>query len=206
MIASRRSCPTSFTAVSPCSANPTCRSRISSSRGAIVPSDQKAILLAITFLVTAAAAQQPTPQATPPQAPLPAVVPANRPAIGLALEGGGALGLAHVGVIQWFEDHHIPIDAIAGTSMGALVGATYATGHTPAEMRALAVSDAFANVFALQTPYVDSSFRRRQDRKQSPSALTVGLAHGPEFPNALISDRGVNLFLATNLLGYNRTQ
>ena len=171
-----------------------------------MPSDNRGILLAVTLLSLAAGAQQPTLQPTPPQAPLPAVVPANRPAIGLALEGGGALGLAHVGVIQWFEDHHIPIDRIAGTSMGALVGATYATGHTPAEMRALAVSDAFTKVFALQTPYVDSSFRRRQDRKQSPSALTVGLAHGPEFPNALISDRGVNLFLATNLLGYNRTQ
>src|SRR5471032_581145 len=53
----------------------------------------------------------------------------DRPKIGLALEGGGALGLAHIGVLQWFEDHHIPIDRIAGTSMGALVGATYATGH-----------------------------------------------------------------------------
>ena len=129
------------------------------------------------------------------QAPLPAVVPANRPAIGLALEGGGALGLAHVGVIQWFEDHHIPIDRIAGTSMGALVGATYATGHTPAQMRALATSDDFTNVFTLQTPYVDSSFRRRQDRRQSPAVLAVGLAHGAGLPNSLLTDRGVNQFL-----------
>jgi NTE family protein len=137
---------------------------------------------------------------------MPAVVPAHRPAIGLALEGGGALGLAHVGVIQWFEDHHIPIDRIAGTSMGALVGATYASGHTPAQMRALAVSDAFTNVFTLQTPYVDSSYRRRQDRGQAPTALTVGLAHGPALSNSLLTDRGVNLFLITNLVGYNRTQ
>lgn len=171
-----------------------------------MPSDHRAILLTVTLLTWSAAAQQPVPRATPPQAPLPAVVPANRPAIGLALEGGGALGLAHVGVIQWFEDNHIPIDRVAGTSMGALVGSMYSTGHTPAEMRALAVSDAFAKVFALQTPYVDSSFRRRQDRRQSPSALTVGLAHGPGFPNALLGDRGVNQFLTTNLLGYNRTQ
>jgi NTE family protein len=142
----------------------------------------------------------------PPQTPLPAVVPANRPAIGIALEGGGALGLAHVGVIQWFEDHHIPIDRIAGTSMGALVGATYASGHTPAEMRALATSDAFTKVFALQTPYVDSSYRRRQDRRQTPTALSVGLAHGPALSNALLTDRGVNLFLTTSLLGYNRTE
>src|SRR5437868_3771253 len=51
-----------------------------------------------------------------------------RPRIGLALSGGGALGLAHVGVIKYFEEHHIPIHAIAGTSMGGLVGGFYATG------------------------------------------------------------------------------
>jgi patatin-like phospholipase len=42
----------------------------------------------------------------------------SRPKIGVALEGGGALGLAHVGVLQWFEEHHIPIDYVAGTSLG----------------------------------------------------------------------------------------
>jgi NTE family protein len=50
----------------------------------------------------------------------------SRPKIGIALEGGGALGLAHIGVLQWFEDHHIPIDYVAGTSMGGLVGGLYA--------------------------------------------------------------------------------
>jgi NTE family protein len=169
-----------------------------------VPSNRTAFLLATALIATAAVAQQPTLQTSSPQAPLPAVVPANRPAIGLALEGGGALGLAHVGVIQWFEDHRIPIDRIAGTSMGALVGATYATGHTPAEMRALATSNDFANVFMLQTSYVDSSFRRRQDRRQTPATIAVGLEHGVALRNALLTDRGVNLFLTTNLLGYNR--
>ncbi|PYT98876.1 MAG: hypothetical protein DMG34_21265, partial [Acidobacteria bacterium] len=41
-----------------------------------------------------------------------------RPKIGIALEGGGALGLAHIGVLEWFEEHRIPVDYIAGTSMG----------------------------------------------------------------------------------------
>src|ERR1019366_6200186 len=50
-------------------------------------------------------------------APPPARV-AGRPRIGLALGGGGALGLTEVGVLQWFEEHHIPVDEIAGTSMG----------------------------------------------------------------------------------------
>src|SRR5499427_5061383 len=52
----------------------------------------------------------------------------GRPKIGVVLEGGGALGLAHIGVLQWFEDHHIPVDYVAGTSMGGLVGGLYAAG------------------------------------------------------------------------------
>jgi NTE family protein len=63
---------------------------------------------------------------------LPKIVPSGRPVIGVALEGGGALGLAHIGVLKWMEDNHIPVDRIAGTSMGALVGGLYASGHSPA--------------------------------------------------------------------------
>lgn len=54
----------------------------------------------------------------------------QRPKLGLALQGGGALGLAHVGVITWMEEHHIPVDYVAGTSMGGLVGGVYGTGRT----------------------------------------------------------------------------
>ncbi|MGD0786968.1 MAG: patatin-like phospholipase family protein [Terracidiphilus sp.] len=178
-------------------------------------SKNAAILLAAVVLATAASAQQPVQQSVspgagqavaPPPAPLPPIVPPNRPVIGLALEGGGALGLAHVGVIQWLEEHRIPVDRLAGTSMGALVGAFYASGQTPGELRALAISDAFKGVFTLQTSYRDSSFRRRQDRRQNPAAITFGLKHGPGLRNALLSDRGVDEFLTSNLLVYNRTE
>jgi NTE family protein len=180
-----------------------------------MPWKDAATLLAAAILATAAPAQQPAQSSASPHAdaavapqpaPLPAIVPPNRPVIGLALEGGGALGLAHIGVIQWLEEHQIPVDRLAGTSMGALVGAFYAGGQTPAELRALAVSDAFKGVFALQTPYRDSSFRRRQDRRQNPAAITVGLKHGLEVRNALFSDRGIDEFLTTNLLAYNRQE
>jgi NTE family protein len=171
-----------------------------------VPSNRIAILLAAVLVATSARSQQLVQAPSVEQTPLPSVVPANRAAIGLALEGGGALGLAHVGVIQWFEDHRIPIDRIAGTSMGALVGATYATGHSPAQLRALATSGDFTNVFTLQTPYVDLSYRRRQDRRQTPAVLAIGMARGAGLPNALLTDRGVNQFLTTNLLDYNHAQ
>src|SRR5260370_5803314 len=69
-------------------------------------------------------------------APIPQTpVPAHRQRIGLALSGGGAMGLAEIGVIQWMEENHIPVDRIAGTSMGSIIGAMYATGMSPAEIQ-----------------------------------------------------------------------
>jgi len=170
-----------------------------------MPRNRTATLLTAAVLATAAWGQQPAGEMAPaPIAPLPAVVPPNRPVIGLALEGGGALGLAHIGILQWLEEHHIPIDRLSGTSMGALVGALYATGKSPAQMRAVAVSDAFTQVFTLETPYVDASFRRRQDRRQVPAVVTVHLKHMPSLRNALLHERGVDEFLSTELFAYNR--
>ncbi len=58
----------------------------------------------------------------------------SRPKIGLALSGGGARGAAHVGILKILEQNNIPIDYIAGTSMGAVMGALYATGMTADEI------------------------------------------------------------------------
>src|SRR4051795_4467629 len=62
----------------------------------------------------------------------------KRRTVGVALAGGAALGLAHIGVLEWMEEHRIPIDYIAGTSMGGLVGGLYASGLTTAEIREFA--------------------------------------------------------------------
>lgn len=64
--------------------------------------------------------------------------------VGLVLSGGGAKGIAHIGVIQALEDNNIPIDYVAGTSMGAIVGGLYAAGYTPQEMMELILSKGFA--------------------------------------------------------------
>src|SRR5262245_63046757 len=63
-----------------------------------------------------------------------APAPPKRPKIGLALGGGGARGIAHIGVIKALEEMHIPIDYVAGTSMGSIAGGLYACGFTPDEM------------------------------------------------------------------------
>src|SRR5579862_8842888 len=85
------------------------------------------------------------------------------PKVGLVLEGGGALGLAHIGVLQWLEEHHIPISYVAGTSMGGLVGGFYATGNSPAEIRDLTHEIDWNEVISGQIPFRDLSYRRKED-------------------------------------------
>ncbi len=87
----------------------------------------------------------------------------TRTSIGLVLEGGGALGLAHIGVIQWLEEHRIPVNYVAGTSMGGLVAGVYATGRSAAEVREVVETINWDEVLRGQTPFQDLSFRRKQD-------------------------------------------
>src|SRR3974377_784358 len=91
-----------------------------------MPSRFVVICLFVVVVMTSFSA---TPQSAP-SAP-------RHDKIGLVLEGGAALGLAHIGVLQWLEEHRIPISYVAGTSMGGLVGGLYATGLSPNEIRKL---------------------------------------------------------------------
>jgi NTE family protein len=135
---------------------------------------------------------------------LPSAVPADRPLIGLALEGGGALGLAHIGVLEWFEENHIPVDRIAGTSMGALVGAMYASGQSITDVKKLVTSNEFNDMFALRPSYSRLSFRRRQDRSELPQAISLGLKGGKiSFGNALVSDDRLDTFLTDEFVSSN---
>jgi NTE family protein len=117
------------------------------------------------------------------------------PSVGLVLQGGGALGLAHVGVITWMEEHHIPINYIAGTSMGGLVGGVYATGHNAAEMRQIVNGIPWDEVMAGQTPFNDLAFRRKEDARAYPNSLEFGLRKGVQFPEGFNSGQQVSLVL-----------
>ena len=101
--------------------------------------------------------------------------PVRRPKIALVLEGGAALGLAHIGVIEWLEQHRVPISYIAGTSMGGLVGGMYATGETPRQMRELVAGVDWVKTLRGETPYDDLSFRRKEDRREYPNSLEFGV-------------------------------
>jgi NTE family protein len=123
--------------------------------------------------------------------------------IGIALEGGGALGLAHVGVLEWMYDHHVPVDRIAGTSMGALVGALASSGSTPKELEALATSGVFGELFTVKPSLSQLSYRRREDRSEMPGALEFGLKGGLTLGSGLIADGQLNAFLTRELAAYN---
>ncbi len=109
----------------------------------------------------------------------------QRPHIGLVLEGGGALGFAHIGVIKWLEEHHIPIDYVAGTSMGGLVGGLYASGQSPAEIAELTKNIKWDSVLNGLTPFQDLNFRRKEDRIAYPNRLEFGLKGGFHAPTGL---------------------
>src|SRR5271165_2116494 len=127
----------------------------------------------------------------------------QRPKIGLVLQGGGALGLAHVGVITWLEEHHIPVDYVAGTSMGGLVGGVYATGHNAVEMRQIVNGIQWDEVIAGRTPFPDLAFRRKEDARDYPNSLEFGLRKGLQFPAGLNTGQQVSLVLDKIALPYS---
>lgn len=116
--------------------------------------------------------------------------------VGLVLSGGGAKGIAHIGVIQALEDNDIPIDYVTGTSMGAIVGGLYAAGYTPAEMMELIESKGFAS---WSTGEIESGLTYFFDKSAPvPSFITVNF--GPNdstkvnsiLPSSLISPLPMN--------------
>ena len=127
----------------------------------------------------------------------------GRPTIGVALEGGGALGFAHIGVLKWFEEHHIPIDYIAGTSMGGLVGGLYAAGKTPDELRTLVEQQNWDIIIGGRTQYQDLSFRRKEDLRAYPNSLVVGLKNGFTLPAGLNAGQEISLLIDHETLPYS---
>jgi NTE family protein len=128
---------------------------------------------------------------------------AGRPKLGIVLEGGGALGLAHIGVLQWMEENRIPVSYVAGTSMGGLVGGIYSTGRSPAEVKEITNTIDWDDVLRGQTPFRDLSFRRKQDAHEVPNSLEFGLRKGLQFPAGFNTGQQVSLILDKVALPYS---
>jgi NTE family protein len=102
----------------------------------------------------------------------------QRPKICLVLSGGGARGAAHVGVIKVLEEYRVPIDCIAGTSMGSLVGGAYATGMSVADMERINASMSVEMLFKEKPPRQELAMRRKADDYNNYFSPEIGTASG----------------------------
>ena len=87
----------------------------------------------------------------------------DRPRIGLVLSGGGARGIAHIGVLRVLEQLRIPVDYVAGTSMGSIIGGLYATGMTSQQLEQVIQKLNFEDIFSDSTTRAERPFRRKSD-------------------------------------------
>jgi NTE family protein len=100
-----------------------------------------------------------------------------RPRVCVVLSGGGARGMAHVGVLKVLEELKVPIDCIAGTSMGAVVGGLYASGRSAHDIETTIRSLDWQEAFRDTPPRRDLAFRRKQDDRNFLVRLPLGLKH-----------------------------
>lgn len=111
----------------------------------------------------------------------------SRPRVGLVLSGGGARGAAHVGVLKVLDEMRIPIDAIAGTSMGAVVGGLYASGMPIADVEKLLRSVNWEDAFKDRPPREELGFRRKQDDREFLVRYALGVTDkGFVLPRGLV--------------------
>jgi NTE family protein len=120
---------------------------------------------------------------------------AARPVIGIALSGGGARGLAHIGVLKVLEEAGVPVDVVAGTSMGSIIGALYAIGYTPAEIERIVVEADWNELFSDRPGRGELPMKNRKKDDRYLVSFPVVQGH-VKLPAGLISGQKVyNLFV-----------
>jgi NTE family protein len=145
--------------------------------------DSRIRLLAATLIAVAAAGAQAQSQAAP------------RPRIGLVLGGGGARGGAHLGVLEVLENLRVPVDCIAGTSMGALAGGAYAAGVSPAEIQEVVGKTDWINMFDDSAGRQSVNLRRKGLDDRFYSGLEFGVSRdGLRFREGALAGEKLKLF------------
>jgi NTE family protein len=127
----------------------------------------------------------------------------DRPSVGVALSGGAALGLAHIGVLRYFEEHHIPIDKVGGTSMGGLVGGLYAAGMDASQIEALARDADWNALLNPSPPFADQPIVDKQKWNRTFGSLTLRFGKRFALPTGLNPGENLSLFLSRSTLGYS---
>lgn len=142
-------------------------------------------LTAMSLPITGAAADQGEP----------------RPKIGLVLSGGGARGAAHIGVLQVFEELHIPVDYIAGTSMGSIIGGLYAMGTNTQDLEKLTTKIDWKEIFSDSIPRKHQYYRRKGGKENYLLRIDIDPQKGLTLPPGLISGKKLDLTLRSLSLG-----
>lgn len=128
----------------------------------------------------------------------------QRPKIGLALSGGGARGMAHVGVLKALEEKQIPIDYIAGTSMGSIVGGLYATGMSPEDLEWAIKSVDWDNALNPSSKRKLKNYRQKQEEKDYFADIEIGISkEGAKSGTGLVGDHKVMLELQRLVGSFN---
>lgn len=115
--------------------------------------------------------------------------------IGLALSGGGARGLAHIGVLKVLEEMRVPVHCVTGTSMGAIVGGAYASGSAPEQLEASVLKTDWSQVFRDQPPRQEISSRRKQEDYKTLFAPEYGVKDsGLVLPKGIIAGVSIEAY------------
>src|SRR5690606_10060087 len=123
---------------------------------------------------------------------------------GLVLSGGGARGMAHIGVLKQLEELNIPIHAIAGTSLGAVIGGLYAAGYSADELEKIALETDWQNALSDTPLRQDIPFRRKQDDRDFLVKQRLSFDRGRlSFPLGFLQGQNLGLILETLLVHTN---
>ena len=119
----------------------------------------------------------------------------RRPRIGLVLGGGGARGAAHIGVLEVLQELKVPVDCVAGTSMGALVAGAYAAGMAPGTMRRELAKADWNDMFIDNPDYSEMSYRNKSVARRFPAGSEAGVsADGVTYQAGVVAGQKIKLF------------
>lgn len=123
-----------------------------------------------------------------------------RPSVALVLSGGGALAASQLGALQEIEDAGVPISCVVGTSMGAILGSLYASGHSPEKLHSDFLDANWRSLFTGGVPYDKQSFRTKDTQRNFFSDYVIGVGDdGVTLPAAYSSLRGMRQYLRERL-------
>jgi NTE family protein len=126
----------------------------------------------------------------------------QRRTIGIALSGGGALGLAHIGVLRYLEERRIPVDRIAGTSMGGLLGGLYATGHDAGDLERIVNEADWQDLLRATPRFEDRIATEKQPWNRVTGSYSIPLGKGLTLPAGINSGQALVGLLSSETAAY----